>query len=327
MGYDACRKDRCAFDELFDEVILIEPLAPVTIRKYKDVMCSVLAYAKKLRLIDDNYAKSEYITLPRKKEREIDCMDDEEARIFFNAVMQEKDIRVRTAMLLFLLTGFRRGEVAGLDMTDIDFDYKCISIDKALTIVPELGATLTRPKTKKSKRTNRVSDFLILALKQYRIWWLSYRAKMGFENDYLFFQQNGERLNPCSFMQWLKKILKKAGLKENYTLHSLRHTFITLHITNGVDITTVSKLAGHALPSITTDIYSHAIKSSEEAAVTIIDKILIGSNSECISEEFHLLPSAQADKQRALENLMLVKSEMERLGFSAIEDYEKYLSA
>ena len=71
---------------------------------------------------------------------------------------------------------------------------------------------------------------------------------------------------------WLRKVLDKAGLKQ-VTLHSLRHTNITLQLTSGVDLKTVSARAGHARPSTTTDIYSHFLKNSDTHASKILNDI------------------------------------------------------
>ena len=62
------------------------------------------------------------------------------------------------------------------------------------------------------------------------------------------------------------------GLK-HYTLHSIRHTNITLQIAAGVPLVTVSARAGHARTSTTTDIYAHALKSTDKLASDKISEI------------------------------------------------------
>ena len=53
----------------------------------------------------------------------------------------------------------------------------------------------------------------------------------------------------------VKNVLKKIGIKRNISFHSARHTFATLLIYRGVNITTVQKLLGHKSVK-TTQIYS-----------------------------------------------------------------------
>ncbi len=50
------------------------------------------------------------------------------------------------------------------------------------------------------------------------------------------------------------------------TVHSLRHANITMQIAAGVPLVTVAGRAGHARTSVTADIYSHFLKSSDKTA-------------------------------------------------------------
>ena len=74
------------------------------------------------------------------------------------------------------------------------------------------------------------------------------------------------------YVKWLKEITDRIGLPK-VTLHSLRHTNITLQIIAGVDMKTVSTRAGHARVSTTSDIYSHFLKSSDKNASETINKL------------------------------------------------------
>ncbi|MGN0149140.1 MAG: tyrosine-type recombinase/integrase [Clostridia bacterium] len=54
----------------------------------------------------------------------------------------------------------------------------------------------------------------------------------------------------------------------------MRHVSATLLIAGGVDIATVSKRLGHANKSTTLNIYTHSIKSADEAASEKLQNIL-----------------------------------------------------
>jgi len=58
------------------------------------------------------------------------------------------------------------------------------------------------------------------------------------------------------------------------TIHSLRHTNITLLIMAGVPLQTVAKRAGHASTVTTSLIYSHAIQTVDEMASDVLADIL-----------------------------------------------------
>ena len=92
------------------------------------------------------------------------------------------------------------------------------------------------------------------------------------DNDYLFTQDNGERLYPSTFAGWMNKMLRSANI-DHYSLHSLRHTNITMQIAAGVPLVTASARAGHARTSTTSDVYAYALRSSDRAAADTIDRI------------------------------------------------------
>lgn len=344
-SYGLAEKINVPFDKLFDEKIITEPYAYETIHKYKRTIRAILSLAKKNRLITDNYASADYIDFPKRPSHSIEVMDDEEAKLFYKTVMEHPNIRYKTAMLLFLLTGFRRGEVAGLEWKDINFEEKTITVNRSLTSVTRHGTILKEPKTEGSKRTITVADTLLDALKEYREWQQNQRDERGDymqENDYLFTQENGERLNPSTYTGWLNKVLKSAGL-DHHSLHSLRHTNITMQIAAGVPLVTVSARAGHARTSTTSDIYAHFIKSSDKTAAEVIDNLFnskdtespttilavtknnanverIVESNECTKDE-----NADTEEFEFLDTFRKVKEEMKRLGFETLAEYEEYL--
>lgn len=280
---DVCRKTQIPFDKLFILKETEEPYAHSTFDRNKRVIRALLSKAKKVRLIADNYASADYIDFPTKPTREIQCLDDEEAKTFFNTLMELDDIRMKTALLIFILTGFRRGEVAGLQWKDINFEDETITVSRSISSVAGFGNIIKEPKTEKSKRRITIAKTLVNALKEYRVWWNKQVNMLGDiipdETDWLFLQGNGTYLNPNTYIQWLGKVLEKAGLK-HCTLHSLRHTNITMQIAAGVPMVTVSARAGHARTSTTTDIYAHFIKSSDQFAAQTIDSLFTGKKNE-----------------------------------------------
>ena len=88
----------------------------------------------------------------------------------------------------------------------------------------------------------------------------------------LFTNEKGGFINPDLVLKWLKNMLKKADVG-SYTLHSLRHTCITLQLLNGVPLVTASARAGHSRTSTTSDIYAHFLKSSDMQAADVLDSL------------------------------------------------------
>ena len=239
----------------------------------------ILAQAVKERLIPYNYASPEYtknVTGKVANKKQIFESIDE-IHNFIDLVNQEKDLRKRTAFLIGINLGLRGAEISGLEWKDIDFDKQLISINKnTIYAGKEFGIVTKTTKTKSSKRIIKVPNNLMHELTEYRDWWNIEKINHGdlwAETDRLFVQNGGKDMSNQTISNWLKEFEIKNNLKR-VTLHGLRHTNITMQITNGVDIKTVSVRAGHNDIQTTLNIYSHYTAESDKKASDVIDKLL-----------------------------------------------------
>jgi integrase len=189
----------------------------------------------------------------------------------------EDDIRVKTAILLLLYSGVRRGELCGLEWRDIDFDRQMIHINRASQYQQGKGIAEVPTKNLSSERSIKLPAVMFTVLTEYRAWWAAQKLAMGDawvgDKDRLFTQCGGKPINPDTINYWLGQFIEKHSLP-HFTPHSCRHTFSSLQIANGVDVRTLQARTGHAQASTLVNIYSHAIKTAVEAASDILDDVL-----------------------------------------------------
>ncbi len=119
--------------------------------------------------------------------------------------------------------GLRISEAVNLKIKDVDLGELTLHLKEAkgskdrITIFPErIKAELTE----------------IMALRD--------------KNDFVFASERGGRLTERSAQMVFENALKKCHINKEATFHSLRHSFATHLLENGVDVRYVQELLGHA---------------------------------------------------------------------------------
>jgi integrase len=87
-------------------------------------------------------------------------------------------------------------------------------------------------------------------------------------DDYVFTTQVGTPLHWASIsVRVLKPALRMAGIQP-LRWHDLRHTFASLLIAGGANITFVSRQLGHSSSQVTLSVYAHLLDREEQARRT-----------------------------------------------------------
>lgn len=162
---------------------------------------------------------------------------------------------------LLLATSGRRGEVAGLRWSKVDFANNIITIDSSLTCTKQNGIVESTTKTNDVRYILIPEETMGLMKlhKQEQLLLKQINGDRWIETGYAFTRDNGEPMNPESITGWLSDFSKRNGLRHIHP-HMLRHTGASNYIANGIDIAAVSELLGHASVSTTFYFYIHAIK-------------------------------------------------------------------
>lgn len=260
------------FETLFEVVKDPSPLSAGTIHCHHRVLSAVLSRAVKWGYIDKNPAT--LVELPSIAGRQANYLDEQDVKRLFE-LLKDEPVKWRTLISFAVLSGLRRGELAGLRWEDVNFADCTITIQQTGNYVPGEGIFTDTPKTRKSSRPLKLSRVAFLLLHDYKLWQEEQKEAFGDawkdQDGRVFTSDDGAPLMPDSITTWFRKFIKRSGLPK-VTLHGLRHTYASLMIADGVPLVAVSKQLGHAQPSTTANIYAHAIAAAEAKAAQTFDK-------------------------------------------------------
>ncbi|MEG1497686.1 MAG: tyrosine-type recombinase/integrase [Clostridiales bacterium] len=248
-------------------------LDPQTVLHYHRFISSVLSTAVYWQVITSNPCQR--VKPPKVEHKEAKYLDEEGAEKLLKA-LEDEPLQYRVIIYTLLYTGLRRGEVCGLEWKDIDFKNQTLRVNRTSGYVPGKGVYEDTAKNDTSIRKISIAGGAANILREYKTMQGAERLRLGSlwqDYDRIFTQWNGKPIHPDTVSRWFRTFVKRNGLPP-VSIHSLRHTHATLLIANHADIRTVSGRLGHARTSTTLNIYSHVIRSADEAAAQTIDNIL-----------------------------------------------------
>ncbi|NCB25421.1 MAG: site-specific integrase [Bacteroidia bacterium] len=257
----------------FNEYEYKQKLSNRTVLHYHRLISSILQTAMYWQIIPSNIAKR--VKAPKVKRSEANYLDEHEVKEVL-LKLEHEPIKYRTMVKLFLYSGMRRGELAGLEWGDINWDKSMITIQRSSQYIPKQGIITKETKTTTSDRTIRLPVVVFDMLRKFREWQDEQKNRLGdqwFISDRLFTTFDGHPIHPDSITGWFTDFIKRNNLPK-VNIHSLRHTNITLLIMAGVPLRTVARRAGHASTATTSVIYSHAIQSADEMASEVMEGLL-----------------------------------------------------
>lgn len=257
----------------FETINNDKSLSAKTIQHYHGLISSIMNTAVQWQMIPSNPCNR--VKPPKLEKKEPRFLDEVQATRLLELI-QNEDIRYKTMVMLLLYTGFRRGELCGLEWDDIDFENNVIHVRRSSSYVAEKGVFTDTTKNATSLRCIKAPAAAFEMLKEFRRWQIEQRLKIGDQwqdTNRLFTTWNGSPIHPDTLTGWFHDFISKTDLPY-ISIHSLRHTNATLQIAGGVPLSTVADRLGHANTSTTGNIYVHAIKSADEAAAETLENIL-----------------------------------------------------
>jgi len=157
-----------------------------------------------------------------------------------------------------LFAGLRLGEAAGLQLRDVNFLGRTVTVARQIQGGTIKTAKVVPPKFE-SERTIYVPAEYLAPLSAHVA-----AQQITAYDEHLFTTELGRIYNRNSAGEAWRRVREQVGLRDDVTLHTLRHTFALNLIAQGWEIVTVQRALGHSTPSITLNVYSHLWPSAED---------------------------------------------------------------
>ncbi|MDM4721026.1 tyrosine-type recombinase/integrase [Micromonospora sp. WMMA1363] len=243
---------------------------PATVRYIRAVLSAALAHAVREELLHRNVASP--VRLPTPARSRYQPFTAREARKYLYAAAFH---RHGPLFELALRTGMRRGEILGLQWSDIDLEAGHLSVRRTLARTKG-GMTFQPPKTEASQRRILLPRDCITSLTLYRQRQAVDRRKAGdtwADLDLVFASTTGGPLDPANVHRQHETICYLAEVRY-IRFHDLRHTCATLLLEQGVELVTIKELLGHARLHVTADIYAHIRPRLHRNAIEAMNRAL-----------------------------------------------------
>lgn len=148
-----------------------------------------------------------------------------------------KGLRDKAMIELLYATGIRVSELVSLKVSDVNVEMNYIKCDQS--------------------RKSRIIPFNDEARRAISAYLKKARPVFvkDSDNNYLFTNCQGEPMSRQGFWKLIKAYGKKAGIDEQITPHTLRHSFAAHLVANGADLRAVQEMMGHSDVS-TTQMYA-----------------------------------------------------------------------
>lgn len=239
-------------------------LSPRTVHHMHRILKQALALAVKWGVLTKNPAAS--VDPPKVERISMKALDAAQTA---HLLAHFRPTRMYVPVLLAVLCGLRRGEVAALT-------WRAVNLERgqmAVAASAEQTKAGVRIKETKSGRARTAID----ELRRHRLHAaeepLRLGAKVGPDTPVVA-QEDGSPLQSNSLTHEFVRILGKSKTLPTIRFHDLRHTHATHLLAAGVHPKIAQERLGHSTIGVTLDLYSHVMPGMQEDAAAKVDAAL-----------------------------------------------------
>ena len=216
-----------------------KPMKQVTTKELREFLMKYLREERKVSERSVNYYNSvirfiydvvldkpinqKQIPMYKKKRRLPKILSDKELDVFFNAC---DNYMYKTIFMMIYGSGLRISEATNLRVEDIDSENMRLFVRNGKG---ERERYTVLPKT---------------SLEMLRICYKMYQP--NHPEGYMFLNREGNPLKVERLRVFFRRYRRKAGISEEFIVHSLRHAFATRLVEEGIPLVQVKELLGHS---------------------------------------------------------------------------------
>lgn len=184
------------------------------------------------------------VALPQKEKIKITIPTQQEIQMVLQYAAGKE---IELPILLSACLGLRRGEIAPLDYSDIDFQRKTITISKSMVLNSSGEWVVKKPKTYSGNRTLKVYDFILDKVKERKA------AELPLIS-----------LTPNQISDEFSYALEKTGLP-HFRFHDLRHYNASVMLSLNIPDKYAMERMGHATNNMLKTVYQHTMQEKEDS--------------------------------------------------------------
>lgn len=215
--------------------------ASATISRYISSIKSFFNYLMKERIIDNE--PTYRIKAPKVVKKAPDILTIEEIDNLLSQpdILKPKGVRDKAMLELLYATGIRVSELINLKIENINLQMGFITCcDNGKERIIPFG--------------NHAKQAMLEYIKSART-----HFTKNANTDIFFTNCSGGLMSRQGFWKIIKAYGIKAGIEEEITPHTLRHSFAAHLVQNGADLRAVQEMLGHSDISTTTQIYANLV--------------------------------------------------------------------
>ena len=271
-------------------------LSARTVTMMRDVLRIALNQAVSDGAVARNVAV--LVKRPKPSRRQGPILLPDQAPVFLSRI---QGTRLAPVVTIGLALGLRLGEVLGLQWSAVDLENGAIRVERALETIGR-DRTLVALKSKESRRTVRLPEFVRMALVSHRQMQRERQLLAGGRwrvegSSFVFTTRDGRPLDGGNVTRDLKRLLTHTWLGGQpdckharvtarecadcgaehlppLSFHALRHSCASILLAQGVPVRDVAEILGHSDVRLTLSTYARVIEAGRDRAAGVMERVL-----------------------------------------------------